>query len=164
MSEVRQKLVAEASELLATSRFPHGAPSPEVSNALRQAGVNPNNVDGKGLQAAQERLLTAMEETQKAAGHPGALLRAFDLGEAAAKLQGELPPAELRKILADSTSGSWAFVQGEGGTIRAVPAAPGVSREGMPSMTRADIANRVAGTFDNKVGMEVLADTLNEAK
>ncbi len=134
-----------------------------VSSALKSVGIS-SSPDGKALVAAQERMLTAMEESQKAAGHSGALLRAGALGEAAAKLSGELPPDELRKILADTHGGHWRFEQGPNGTITAVGGAVGVNGSGMPSMTREAIANRVASTYDQKIGMSVLEETLVDTK
>ena len=154
--------VSQASRLLTTSKTIFIEPNSDTTKALDSVGIS-KKPDAKALATAQERLLTVMEDTQKAAGH-GELLRARDLGEAAAKLTGELPPSELRKILADSVDGSWRFAQGPNNTIKAVEASSAIVNGDTPAMTRADIANRVASTYEQKMGMNVLTDTLSEVK
>lgn len=156
--------ISQATQLLGTSKPSQIVPNSQVVDALKSVGISVSP-DGKSLATAQERLLTAMEESQKAAGHSGALLKAGDLGEAGARLSGELPASELRKILADSADGNWRFQQAPNNTLKAVEGSSRIITgiEG-PTMSRADIANRVVNTYDQKVGMSVLDGTLAEAK
>ncbi len=152
--------VSQASQLLGTSKPSQIVPNSPIVNALKSVGISANP-DGKSLATAQERLLTVMEESQKAARHSGALLKASDLGTFAENLTGELPSSEIRKILADSAGGRWGFEQASTGTIKAVDGRSSVNGLGM---SREEIANRVVNTYDQKVGMSVLKDTLSEAK
>jgi hypothetical protein len=80
---------SQASQLLGTSKPSQIAPNSPIVNALKSVGIS-ENPDGKALATAQEKLLTVMEESQKAAGHSGALLKASDLGTFAENLTGEL--------------------------------------------------------------------------
>lgn len=152
--------VSQASQLLGTSKPSQIVPNSPATTALKNVGVSASP-DGKALATAQERLLTAMEESQKAAGHSGALLKASDLGTFGEKLTGELPSSEIRRILADSDGGRWGFEQASTDTIKAVDGRSSVNGLGM---SREEIANRVVNTYDQKVGMSVLKDTLSEAK
>ena len=152
--------VSQASQLLGTSKPSQIAPNSPAVVALKSVGISASP-DGKSLATAQERLLTAMEESQKAAGHSGALLKASDLGTFAENLTGELPSSEIRKILTDSAGGRWGFEQASTDTIKAVDGRSSVNSLGM---SREEIANRVVNTYDQKVGMSVLKDTLSEAK
>ncbi len=151
--------VSQASQLLGTSKPSQIVPNSPATTALKSVGISASP-DGKALATAQERLLTVMEESQKAAGHSGALLKASDLGTLGERLTGELPSSEIRKILADSDSGKWGFDQASDSTIKAVS---GRGSNGL-NMSREEIANRVVNTYDKKVGMSVLKDTLSEAK
>lgn len=155
--------VSQASQLLGASKPTQITPKSPAEEALRSVGIS-TAPDSKSLITAQERLLTAMEETQKAAGHSPALLRAADLGEAGKNLTGELPPTELRKILADTTGGNWRFEQAADGTIKATGSSSRLSGVDMPSISRETIANRVASKFDSTVGMNVLEGTLEETR
>jgi len=152
--------VSQASQLLGTSKPSQIVRNSPIVNTLKSVGISANP-DGKSLATAQERLLTAMEESQKAAGHSGALLKASDLGTFAENLTGELPSSEIRKILTDSTGGKWGFEQASTDTLKAVDGRSSVNGLGM---SRVEIANRVVNTYDQKVGMSVLDGTLAETK
>jgi hypothetical protein len=150
--------VSQTIEVLAANKAVEIQPRSPVTNALKEVGIF-KVVSDQDLIKGQERLLTAMEEIQKAAGHSSALVRAGDLGGAGARVAGELPPSELRKILATegTRNAAWSFKQAADGTIQAVEHAKSTVGE---TLTREQVARAVATKFEHNFGKEILETTL----
>lgn len=125
--------------------------------------------DNTSLKTVRDRLLTTMEVTQQAAGGSASLLTAQNLGEAGAHLQGDVSPASLRSILDDTKKDTrWAFVQSENGSITPLESAKKFHTlpNGHQALTlsRAEIANKIANEVDSNVGMDVITKVIANTK
>lgn len=145
-----------------------GDVSMNAARAMRMLGIDTNNMTGKDVRLAQNRLLDAMQATLEAAGRPEELLRAGDLGEAGRRLSGHTSLETLRAIFTENTSKNdlFYFDQTSDGklTAHAANARFPERAQGMLALTKTEIASQLMTTFDSKVGFETLHEVITAAK
>lgn len=123
----------------------------------------------ESLAVARNRLLSVMETTLQEAGHPPSLLHAQNLGQAGAHLQGEVSSENLRAMLDNKSKDTrWAFTQNSDGSINPIESktkfhALSDGRQVL-TLTRQEIANKIANEVDSKVGMDLITKVIDNTK